>query len=585
MNSFAQRTFETFLNITKIHSVEQNPDGSYILSFDSVGAGVMKLDACGSRTWSTSPVFRTSSEVLYDVAPDPYTGGYIAGGSSPDTTGTFTAEPFIIQLDANGLVTNSRLLTGGAISGNTASVRATPDSGYVLSIFKESSGATNSSDFKKIDLMLADDWNFQGLGSQVSSASVDINANTDYLFSAYNALASSSPAVRQFDIAGVLQNTFVVPDTFQGGSSFFNNAIVGHTLSGDYVVGSTLSPIGGTTNYPYIIMLDDALNVQWQKIFNWGNNAQVLSVLSGPGNGLMCMINQRDTLLFLHLNSNGDSLWTKTYAGLGTVKPNTMRPCADGGFLISGSTTDGLNNFGFILKLDSLAQLLPSVCIQNSGANTICPGSTITLLADSGYQYLWSTSETNQSIVVDTIGNYFVTVTDSASGLSAQSESIQVSFYTTSIPVINMLGTLLVSTPAVSYQWLLSGDTIPGQTGSDISPTIAGDYSVRIEDANGCVSTSAPFSYIMPGIRELESASVFQVQRINRDFLELSIQSNENGKVNLYDLRGVLVRKINVNAGEGNTLNITVSDLATGVYSLLWTSEKYVQSAKILIGY
>ncbi len=583
--STAQRTFETFLNISKIYGAEQNPDGSYILCFDSAGSGVMKLDECGARMWTNFPHFRTNTETIFDVSADPYSGGFIAGGSSLDTSINPYHQPFVMQLDASGNLVNGLLLAGGAAGGNVSSVRVTPDSGYVAGIFQEAISMLNVSNFKKVDLLLNDVWEFQGLGSQVNSSSVDINSNTEYAFSSFNDFSSGAPAIRQLDMSGMLQNTFVMPDTFQGGVSFFSNAVVDHNASDDYFIGATLTPTGGALSYPYILKLDNALNVVWQKVFSWGTSAEVLSVISEPGNGVTCMLNQQDTIIFLHLNNLGDSVWSRTYTGIGTVKPNQMRPCTDGGYIVSGSTSNGVDNFGFILKLDSLAMLLPSVCVQTSGSTQICPGSSVTLTADSGFQYMWSTSETTQSIVVDTIGSYSVTVTDSISGLFAQSDMIDVSFYATTNPSISLLVSLLVSSPAVTYQWLLNGDTLVGETNSDLTPLVTGDYSVVVTDANGCILTSAAYTYLMPGIRELEKVSAFQLLRVSADVLEVSIHTPETGTIRLIDVRGAVLREIDIKGGGRNAVQIPVADLASGIYSLLWLSDNSVQSEKIMIGH
>ncbi len=585
VNTNAQITFETFLNITKIYGAEQNPDGSYILCFDSAGAGVMKLDGCGDRLWTTFPSVRRNDEKIYDVAPDPFTGGYIAGGNSPDSTGIFDDEPTLLLLDANGNLTASRILLPGDVGGSVNSVSATPDSGYIAGVFLDQFGGSNSSGLSRFDLSLGDVWNVPGSGSTINSSSVNINPSNQYLFSSYSVIGASSPTVRQVDDIGAILNNFVIPDTFQGGVFFFNNAVMDDCPDGNYIIGATLSPNTSAYDYPYIVKLDDVLNVVWQKIFDWGHGAQVLSVLSTPDSGSLCMLNVSDTIIFLRLNSIGDSLWSRTYTGIGTVQANQLRHCKDGGYLLSGSTSNGVDDFGFILKLDSMAGILPSVCIQTSSSTVICPGSNVTLTADSGYHYLWSTSETTQSIVVDTIGSYYVTVTDTVSGLFAQSENVEVSFRATTIPTINLLVTLLVSSPAMSYQWLFNGDTLVGETGSDITPLLTGDYSVIVEDSNGCILTSLPYSFIMPGISELETVSAFEVNKINQNFVELSVAASHSGILRLMDIRGVVVQKLDVNSGGERFLQVPVSHLAVGIYSLVWLSDKSVQVERILIGY
>jgi hypothetical protein len=54
----------------------------------------------------------------------------------------------------------------------------------------------------------------------------------------------------------------------------------------------------------------------------------------------------------------------------------------------------------------------PPATITAGGPTTFCEGGSVTLTASAGNTYLWSTSETTQSIVVSTSGSYTVAVTD-----------------------------------------------------------------------------------------------------------------------------------------------------------------------------
>ncbi len=125
---------------------------------------------------------------------------------------------------------------------------------------------------------------------------------------------------------------------------------------------------------------------------------------------------------------------------------------------------------------------------------------------------------------------------------------------------------------------------IVGETGSDITPQFTGDYSVRITDSNGCILTSVLFPYIMPGVAELNNEVAFRIKRISKEFVELTLNTKHSGTIRLIDIRGLLVKEVNVNNSGERNFQIPVSDLATGIYSLVWQSEKAVQVEKILIG-
>lgn len=60
-----------------------------------------------------------------------------------------------------------------------------------------------------------------------------------------------------------------------------------------------------------------------------------------------------------------------------------------------------------------------------TGNNIFCPGGITTLTATDAISYVWSNGETGNSIAVDTIGTYSVTITD-ANGCTATSPAVEV---------------------------------------------------------------------------------------------------------------------------------------------------------------
>lgn len=68
----------------------------------------------------------------------------------------------------------------------------------------------------------------------------------------------------------------------------------------------------------------------------------------------------------------------------------------------------------------------PSVTI--TGNTILCPGGTTTLTASEAASYLWSTGATGNTIEVDTVGYYSVTITD-ANGCTAVSPVTEVTFH------------------------------------------------------------------------------------------------------------------------------------------------------------
>jgi hypothetical protein len=120
-----------------------------------------------------------------------------------------------------------------------------------------------------------------------------------------------------------------------------------------------------------------------------------------------------------------------------------------------------------------------------------CPGSSVTWNANLGphYTYAWSTGETTESIVIDTPGSYYVTVTDT-NGCSKTFPAIEFEedAYSTTVslgPDVDLCNGNAISLVSgadetVAYAWNT------GATDSSIVVSTSGTYSVTTTNANGC---------------------------------------------------------------------------------------------------
>lgn len=136
--------------------------------------------------------------------------------------------------------------------------------------------------------------------------------------------------------------------------------------------------------------------------------------------------------------------------------------------------------------------ILPPPAIELGSDTTYCFGETVTLSAPPGLlSYEWNTGESTSDIFINTAGNYSVEVVDSE-GCTA-TDSIFVDFY----------AELIVSMPLPPA--VCQGDTVtldPGQnfatylwndlsTGSTLTVTTDGFYSVSVADSNGCTASGS----------------------------------------------------------------------------------------------
>lgn len=144
----------------------------------------------------------------------------------------------------------------------------------------------------------------------------------------------------------------------------------------------------------------------------------------------------------------------------------------------------------------------PSPCgtatasITANGPTSFCQGGSVTLTANSGTSYAWSTGETTQFISVNTSGSYVVTVSG-----TAVSAPVNVTVHP--LPAVNVSANgpltfcqgssiILSSNTGSSYLWSPSGETT-----QSITVNAGGSYSVNLTDANGCSASSAPTTVVI----------------------------------------------------------------------------------------
>lgn len=132
--------------------------------------------------------------------------------------------------------------------------------------------------------------------------------------------------------------------------------------------------------------------------------------------------------------------------------------------------------------------------ITANSATAFCTGGSVTLTATSGSSYAWSNGATTPSIIVNTPGNYTVTVNQGGGCINT---SAPTTVTVNPLPTINITANssttfcqgnsvTLTATAGNSYTWS-TGATTPS-----IIVSNAGSYSVTVNQGNACINTSAP---------------------------------------------------------------------------------------------
>ena len=165
------------------------------------------------------------------------------------------------------------------------------------------------------------------------------------------------------------------------------------------------------------------------------------------------------------------------------------------------TTTNANNCTGTSSPLVVTVNPLPAIpTISAGGPTTLCQGESVTLTSSSLTNNVWSTGATTQSITVTAAGNYTVRVTNSSNCSSISTATIVIVNPLPAIPTISAGGpttfcrggsVTLTSSSATNNLWST------GATTQAITVTAAGNYTVKVTNANNCSSTSAATTVIV----------------------------------------------------------------------------------------
>lgn len=135
----------------------------------------------------------------------------------------------------------------------------------------------------------------------------------------------------------------------------------------------------------------------------------------------------------------------------------------------------------------------PQASISASGPLDLCIGGTVTLTANGGTSWVWSTGATSQSITVSTAGTYYVVATDQCGSDTSSSVAVNVS---NSVPSASMSAAQSGftytftdhSTGATSWNWNFGDNTTSNSQNPTHTYSSSGSYFVVLVASNACGS-------------------------------------------------------------------------------------------------
>ena len=257
----------------------------------------------------------------------------------------------------------------------------------------------------------------------------------------------------------------------------------------------------------------------------------------------------------------------------------------------TGLDANGCNTYDTVQ-----VNILPAISV-NLGADiySICEGTVQVLDAGNRFvTYQWSTGDTTSTSTISTSGTYFVTATDT-NGCSA-TDDVMVTMW--ALPVVDLgadtvgcteLGVTSIDLDAgtgfTSYLWS-TGATIQTE-----SVTTDGDYSVIVENNNGCFGTdtiNVKFD-ICNGINDPIANNLTIKMYPNPTKGDLNIDLNgflgQSVEIEIMTTNGQVIRTKKMDSNNQTELNtqMDLNNVAQGLYFVVVKSGDQVKVERITI--
>ena len=444
---------------------------------DQLTASIDKTDVlCNGESNGTATV-------TVDGGTPPYQYNWSNGGSDTEITGLTIGTYSVTVSDSNGCSTTLETTIGQP---NTLTAEITPigsilcPGGTLSNISPSISGGTQPYAYL---------WNNGETTERLSSPgagtySLTVTDANDCTTSATITVDDPTPVSVSLSATDIMCNggTTNITNTITGGSENY----IRYTWSN----GGTSQNLNGVTAGTYSVTVSD----------HYGCEGSASIEVSQP-DALTVAISAGEILCF----EGTTSISANAEGGTGSYS----YAWADG--LGSGQTfTGGANTYSVTVTdengctatasttVSQPTQLTASITAQTNVSCKNGSNGSATVTANggtTGYTYAWSNDANTQTISTLTAGNYSVTITD-AKGCSTvvTTEITEPDVLTTSLTAgtiscngetTDITNTVEGGTPDYSYYWT---DDTHNQNHEGVS---AGNYTVTVQDANGCSATSS----------------------------------------------------------------------------------------------
>jgi len=363
-------------------SVQQTTDGGYIIIGTTDSSGVtstsdiylIKTDGNGDSLWTKT--FGGTGEDRGRSVQQTTDGGYIIAGST-ESFGNGNWDSYILKTDGNGDSLWAKSVVGHSVS----SVQQTTDGGYIITGMTISFGNGSSDAY-----LIKTDSNGDSLWTKTfggTGAGFSVQQTTDggYIITGWIEGTDSLSFWDVYLIKTDGNGDSLWTKTFGETGGFFGQSVQQTTDGGYIITGSKNLWQGGTDKDVYLIKTDSNGDSLWTKTFGGTNFDDGYSVQQTQDGGYIitgCTYsfgNGGFDVYLIKTDGNGVEQWSKTFGGSLQDWGYSVQQTTDGGYIITGYTDVDSSSFGngnydvYLIKTDGNGNVSSTFNIPISNPN------------------------------------------------------------------------------------------------------------------------------------------------------------------------------------------------------------------------
>ncbi|MGB3479755.1 MAG: T9SS type A sorting domain-containing protein [bacterium] len=313
-------------------------------------------------------------------------GGFIVvGGTS--SFGADSVDLYLLKLNSSGDTLWTKQYGGSGYDGGLA-IESTSDSGYIIV------GCTSSYGQGDYDVWLI---RINSMGDTLWTKTFG-GQNADLGYSVQQISDSGFIVVGLYD-EGANQQVFLIKTDINGDSlwtkkygaaGYESGRSVQQIADGGFIITGTTRSFGSGENDIWLLKTDQYGDTTWTKTYGGVDYDEGYDVRQTSDTGYIITgytlsygVGLRDIWL-VKTNSQGDTLWTRTYGGANYDWGNSVQQTTDGGFIIAGYTWSyGAGRADvFLVRTDTLGDTLWTKTLGYADGDW---AHEVNLIPDGGY--------------------------------------------------------------------------------------------------------------------------------------------------------------------------------------------------------